>query len=391
MDINTKSNLTKLSWLSYSLTCVTGIAVVLPFVITQPAADYFKSDLGYIGFVFSFFMFGMLIFQFLNGYIVNFMSVRKEIYIGAVIYILCTTAMFFIHTAELLIPILILLGFCFGVIVTIPNFLIVHSFEGKDLSAKLNQLDLWFSIGSLVYPMIAGWMVEKYFSWQAVYFSVIIIFAVIVFLCTRAVLPNVSEEKSPTQKFSKWNINVWLVGIAIFFYFMSYIGYTYWVAAYLTKYQHLSESASDFGVTLFWIMYAVGCFISSFAVRFIKVNKYIIISAIISLAAYFIINHSTTVMMMYIAISILGLGCATIYSSSISYATLLVEHPSPRIVSFIITSSGVGTYLGQVYSSWVQTHWGIPAITMISAVFMAITIVCYLIIAFNDKIAIKHI
>jgi MFS family permease len=95
-------------------------------------------------------------------------------------------------------------------------------------------------------------------------------------------------------------------------------------------------------------------------------------------------------MTMYIAISILGLGCATIYSSSIGYATLLVEHPSPRIVSYIITSSGVGTYLAQVYSSYVEAHYGIPIITTFSAGFMILAIILYVIVAFNDKIAIKH-
>ena len=56
MDYRGKANLMRLTVMSYGLTCITGIAVILPFIIQQPAQEYFKSSAGYTGFVFSFFM-----------------------------------------------------------------------------------------------------------------------------------------------------------------------------------------------------------------------------------------------------------------------------------------------------------------------------------------------
>ncbi|MEI6055419.1 MAG: MFS transporter [Lentisphaerota bacterium] len=392
MDFREKGNLMKLTIMSYGMTCITGIAVILPFIIQQPAQDYFKSSAAYTGFVFSFFMFGMLIFQILNGFIVKVLKIRAQIYLTAVVYLICSLAMFMIHSIVMLIPILIILGLCFGLIITIPNFILVHAFEGKERSTKLNRGDFMFSIGSLAYPMIASFMLSRHFSWQAVYLSVVILIIIVVILCAKSVIPNVdATETAGVAKFSKWNMNVYMVGFAIFFYFLSYVGYTYWVAEYLTTNLKMSPTAADFGISLFWIMYAVGCFISSYAVKYIAVNKYIIISAIVSFIAYFVIYYSTGVMMMYVSISILGIGCATIYSSAISYGTLLVEHPSPRIISFFIASSGIGTYLAEVYSSWVQAQYGLSAVTVVSALMMLVTIVLMIVVAFTDKQAVKSI
>ncbi|HBM15673.1 MAG TPA: MFS transporter TsgA [Lentisphaeria bacterium] len=392
MNFKEKNNLIKLTIMSYGMTCITGIAVILPFIIQQPAQEYFKSSAAYTGFVFSFFMGGMLIFQILNGFIIKFLKIRAQIYLTAVVYIICSLLMFMIHSIVFLIPILIVLGLCFGLIITIPNFILVHAFEGKERSTKLNRGDFMFSVGSLVYPMVASVMISRHYSWQAVYLSVFVLILIVVILCYKSVIPDVdATETEGVAKFSKWNINVYMVGFAIFFYFMSYVGYTYWVAQYLTDNLKMSPTAADFGVSLFWIMYAIGCFISSYAVKVIAVNKYIILSAIVSFIAYFVIYYSTGVMMMYISISILGLGCATVYSSSISYGTLLVEHPSPRIISFFIASSGIGTYLAEVYSSWVQAKYGLSAVTIISAMMILLTIILMIIVAFTDKQARKSI
>ena len=56
-----------LTVISYCLTFVTGIAVILPFVVKQSVAGYFSASIGYIGYVFSFFMIGMIAAQFFNG------------------------------------------------------------------------------------------------------------------------------------------------------------------------------------------------------------------------------------------------------------------------------------------------------------------------------------
>ncbi len=55
--------------------------------------------------------------------------------------------------------------------------------------------------------------------------------------------------------------------------------------------------------------------------------------------------------------------------------------------SFFITLSGIGTWLGEVYSSYIQIHFGVPAIIYISAAFMLIVIIIMII---TSKISTIH-
>ena len=389
-----KNNLVRLTIIAYLLTLITGIAVILPFIIKQPAAAYFHSTMEYTGYVFSFFMIGMLIMQFCNGFIVKLISIKNEIYLMSAIYLICIILMYFISTASELIPILIVLGLCFGIIVTIPNFLIVHAFAKKERSSRLNRLDFSFSIGSMIYPIIAGYMIAAYLSWQSVYLSVLIIIAVIVILTVITKFPNLNiandVEKAEHSNFSKWNLNVYLMGIMMFLYFVSYVGYTYWITEYLVKDMHIPETSANYSITLFWLLYAIGCFVSSLAVKKIPVNKYITISDIIAFIAYFLVMYSNNVPMLYISISLLGLGCATIYSSGISYSTMLVSRPSPRIVSFIITSSGVATFVGEFYSSYIVGAYGLTSIIIVSAILMLAVAIIMVIVTCRDKVNTKE-
>lgn len=382
-----KKNLRNLAWLSYSLTTITGIAVVLPFIIKDAAAAYFHSSLEYMGYVFGFFMLGMMFLQWINGYIVKYISIRTEIYFLCLAYIIASGSMFLLPSAESLIPVLILMGAIFGAVITLPNYIIVNSFHGAERSSKLNKIDFWFSVGSLAYPLVAAWMLEQHFSWQAVYFSVSILVVIVALFAARSQLPNISDKANQGEtQFSKWTVNVWLIGLGVFFFFMSYVGYTYWLTDYITKYLHMSPATGDFGESLFWTTYAVGCFISSYIVHYIAVNKYIIISGILSVIAYFLVYYSTNIMMLYLSVSLLGLGCSTIYSSSISFGTLLLKKPSPRVVSFLVVASGIGTYTAQIFSTWVEGSYGMPALTVVSAVLMLLSVLSYVYVSLTNKI-----
>jgi MFS transporter, TsgA protein len=393
-DYKSKANLIKLTILSYSLTFIVGVAVTLPFLLKQPVATYFATTLETAGTIFSCFMFGMLINEFLNGYLVKFIKVKQEIFLAGLIFAACVIGMFFISSIYTLGILLFITGLCFGVLVHIPNTLIVHAFDKKIRSVKLNRLDLFFSIGSFVYPFIAGAMLASLCSFQQVYLTVLVIVLFIFIMTCIVKLPDLdstSDNGTKTeQHFSKWNINVFLVFFVLIFYFLSYIAFTYWVVDYLTSVLHISAQAANSGYAMFWIFYGVGCFISSFAVQFIKVGKYILYSIIVSFIAYVLVYYSVDATMMYISISILGLGCATVYSSSLSFGTLQILHPSPRLMSLFICGTGVATWVGEIGSSWIQAAYGIKSIIIISSLLMLVAMVLQAIVLLNQKIVEKE-
>ena len=384
-------NLRRLTIICYLLTTITGAAVVLPFVVKDNAALLLNSTQTYAGYVFSFFMVGMLLFEYCNGFIIKFISIKTEIFIICGVYVLCVISMAFISNMQMLIPILFILGLVFGMATTLPNYVFVNAFKGSSRSSRLNRNDMFFSIGSFVIPFIAGYMLADSFTWIEIYASVFIALAVIIILLCVTKFPDLEHTSNHIAKvhFSKWTLNVYLIGFAIFFYFVSYVGFTYWLQGYLTSIGIDIKSAT-LGVTLFWLFYGIGCYISSFAIKFIAVQKYVVFSAIISCFSYFFIFYNTNVILLYILVSILGLGCSTIYSSSISYGSLLLNKPSPRVISFFITTSGIGTFVGEFYSSYIQHAYGFSALVAISAAAMILTIILYLYVMRTQKINIDN-
>ncbi len=382
MNYSNPKNLKKLTALAYSLTCITGVAVILPFILKASAAKYFDTTLGTTGFVFSMFMFGMLITEFINGHIVKYIQVKHELFAACALFTLCVIGMFVIHNIYVFGALLFLCGLCFGAIVHIPNMLIVHAFPVKQRSSKLNRLDFFFSLGSFVYPMVASWMLLHQYSWQMVYASVIILVVFICGLASIVVFPNMNETSSNDDseegtQFSKWNLNVYLVFTMLIAYFLSYITFTYWVVDYLTTDLNMDKTAASFALSLFWIFYGIGCAISSWAVQYIKVDKYIMISAIVSLISYILVFYSLNVLMMYVSLALLGLGCSTLYSSNMSYGTMQVKKPSPRLVSFFLFGSGAATMIAESGSSFIESHFGLRVILMVSAGFMLLAIVVH--------------
>ncbi|HJO92942.1 MAG TPA: MFS transporter [Victivallales bacterium] len=383
------ANRINLTILSNALMVVCGIAVILPFVVKGVAAAEFKTTLSYTGFVFSFFMTGMLLGQIFNGFIVRIITLKNEILSIAVIYILCLIGLFMVKEISALIPIFILMGYSFGALVTIPFYIVSHSFDGKSRSSRMNVLDLFFAVGSVILPIAAGEMIVHNLNWKYVYVSVLILWVIIIGVLLLTKLPNINHAKNDIEDkthFSRWTFNVYLVGLAIFLNFLSFMGFTYWVVNFLTEYLHIPAETANFGLSLFWFFYGGGCMVASIGLMFIKVNKYIMYSAIVALVGYTLIIYSANGAMMLIAISVLGLGCSCIYGSCISLGTLLLKKPSPRLVSFFIASSGVGTMAAQFYSSYVKGTLGIPAIIKLSVIFMICVFVIILYVSISEKI-----
>ena len=393
MNTYNKINFKKLLIIVYLLTFLTGAVELIPFSIKLSASAYFKASPATTGYIFSFFMIGMLITTIINGILVKYIKLKHEIFITSIIYITCSVFIFYITNINSLIPVLFTLGICFGIIYTIPNFLIVEAFDKSTRSSKLNRSDFFFSLGTFIYPIIAGYILANNGNWQSVYLSAVIIFITIILLLFFTKLPDlkISSNNSEIIKYSTWTVNIYLVGGVIFFFVASYTGFLYWTVEYLTQNFHLKIESATFGVSLFSIFYAIGCMTSSFAIKYIKVYKYILYSAITAVIAYLLLIVSKNTFMAYFSISLLGFACSTIFSSSISLGTLLLKHPSPQLVSFYIATGSVSMIVAEVYSSYIFDRFGIIAVILTSICLMLITILIMLYIMTTSKEILKKL
>jgi TsgA-like MFS transporter len=360
---------------------IAGGGVVLPSIVKINAAQEFSATIGHAGYVFSFFIFGTMTTQFLNAYLIKVVKLKTELVLSAIIYCLSTFVMTYVNSIDILIPILFLMGMVFGIMVTVPFYLIVNTYNGKNRSAKINLLDFYFALGAVIYPIVAGQILSKNMHWHMVYIALIIMFGLIVVFLMFTKVPEVyTNSNKSAVAYSKWDYKIYLVMLAIFLNFVSFMGCNYWLVDFFNQKFSLSIDITSYSLTFFWVFYSIGCFVAGLLLRKIRVDSYLIISSLLAIFAYIMLLYSSTFVLSFVAVSMLGFGCSAIYGSCISYGTLLLEKPSPKLLSMFITVSGIGTLISQQYSSYVVKYYGVPLIIKISLflMFFVFLIVCTL-------------
>lgn len=387
-------NKIKISIVIYLMMLSCGMAVILPFVLKSSAASEIGISLSAAGYAFSFYMLGMLIGQMINGHIVKYLSLKAEMIIMAVIFLGCIGSMNYIHTVSALIAVEIVIGIIFGILVTLPFYIVIHTFEGSTRASQSNILDLFFGIGSFTFPMIAAKMLANNIDWRGIYFVIFLLWALLLVVMIFSKMPDISKvntelaEKNnieDKEHFSPWTFSVYLMGIVIFLDFVAFTGFNYFMPEFINLKYHISLSDAFFGLTVFWFCYAVGCGIAGIVVKIMAENIYIIFSSVIALAGIIMIFFATTPLILFISLGIFGYGCSTIYGSSIAFGSSILAKPSPRVVSFYICISGIGTWFGEFYSTWIHQRFGSEVIVVLSGVLLAILILLVMYVTVVEK------
>jgi len=392
MTKKTATNLLGLAILAFLLTFLTGGVNAIPFAgIKGFVVKDLHSTSAAIGYSFSVFMFGYLIGVIFNGIFIRFIKPKYTIYFAIIIYVIASLLLYSISSAFGLSSLMILMGFGIGVAYTIPNYIIVNSFEGKSRSSILNAGDFFYSVGGFAIPIISGLILSRGGSWIVVFLSLFIVLIIIAIITIITKFPNFTNSQKHDDKdfvpvvYSKWNLNVYLMIIMIFFYLMSYMGFSFWIISYLMKNFNVPIGYAVYGYSLFWIFYAIGCFISSFAVRVIKVHKYIMGSMCLAIVAYILLYFAGSAGFYCVAICILGFGCATVFSSSIGYGSQLIKTPSPMFISILLAGATVGSLVGETLSSYVQSAMGMSAVTVMSGIYMIIALLILSVIVIRNN------
>jgi len=358
------------------LVLITGATQTIPSTgIRDFVCHQFNATDTQIGDIFALFQVGYFIGVILNGYLFKILKPKIEILTTAGIYIVVSLLFYSTSSLTMLTVLIIIMGFGIGMAYTIPNFLIVNAFTGRARSSFLNLTDAFFSVGSFGIPVVAGFIFANNFSWQFVYLSLIIVFAVVIVLTSILKIPENFEIKSAASKkeYSKWNINILYMFLVLFFYLVSYMGFTYWAFKDMTSFYSATPTAAVSSIINFWVFYTVGCFLSGFMLRFIRVHRYILGSFTLAAIAYILILNAHTQTEFLIYISILGLGCSTIFASSISYSTQLIKKSSPILVSTCIAIAVVGTISGQFITSHLEGNFGLTSVIIFSLISMLIS------------------
>jgi TsgA-like MFS transporter len=368
--------------IAYFIFVFYGITTPLGSVMLIEIAGKYLVDTSIIGYIFAVGIVGGGIAALSSGFLLETIGERKMIFLGIITAVVAGVAITISNYLVIFALGMFLSGLSSWFLLAVGNHLIVQSFHGAKRSSQLNLLNFFFSIGALVTPTLASFMLENGIPWEFVFLTPFIPLGFLAMLAYSSTFNTSKEQEAPSSIVhqdsprEKWNRNNYLTGTALGLYCMLEISYTSWIVVHLRENLAVDIVAASLVLTVFYICQAAGRFIAGFIVRQVSLPIYIICCAFIGLiAAFFIIFSNSYITVFYLTI-LLGLGVASLYPCILSYGTLQVRYACPRIMTFFLTSGLVGNVLGMVLTSFLKQHLGVVACIVTTTITSALIIVC---------------
>jgi len=212
---------------------------------------------------------GFLIATLVTGIIADRFGLKSVIIFAGIFLGIGVGGYSFFESAILLSVSLFILGVGLGALELGPNAIIV-SLHHEHKGLYLNLMSVLHGLGSLIAPLIAGWLLSISVSWRLIYRWDILLIALFVIIFIFLRFPK-TEEKArldfrhiPQIAFKKGL--PWFYA-AITFYVAAEIGIASWLVIFLQEIQNIPVAASNQSLSLFFAMMMIGRLIGSFFVR----------------------------------------------------------------------------------------------------------------------------
>lgn len=379
--------------IAYLIFVFQGLIAPLGSVMIIEIARKYAVDTSIIGYIFALGIVGGGISALASGFLIETFGKRKTVFSGILVSLLAGVAITTSNYLAIFALGMFLSGVSSWFMVAVGNYIIVRACQGEKRSSQLNLLNFFFSIGALITPTMAGFMLERGVPWELVFlmpFVLLVVLAILAYSPAFGISSSPSyPEKKPLETIpeEKWNVSIYFTGIALGIYCLLESSFASWIVVHLRENLAVDIVEASVVLTVFYICQATGRFASGFIVRHVALNIYIIICSSIGLVAASLIVLSKSYMAVLYLTILLGLGIASLYPSILSYGTLQVKTASPRIMTFFLTSGIVGSVVGMLFTSFLKQHFGVLACIVTTAISLVFVIMCIGATMLKDQIS----
>lgn len=325
---------------------ITLFAVVL--TVNSPLLTYmaatFHLTLAQSGILYTTNFIGFVIFILIGGIIAD--KFNKKIVISISLIGLSISILLFslINNIYIAVLVMIFIGGFGGVIESGINALVAEIYPEKAVF-YINFSQVFFGLGALSGPILAGILVSSGISWQICYLGLGITVMVVAVLFTASRMPvKVYDEKITYRAFKGLitNKKFLLICLCMFLYTGSEVGSWGWLSTFLKRNLAFTAVKSSIAVGLFWFSMTVGRYICSFLSNRFKTRSIVIILALASGIATVLAGAVTGEFGVWIIIVIIGLTYSGLWPMIISYGNKLFQNSKGTVFSLFIGGGGIG-------------------------------------------------
>ncbi|QCI17910.1 MFS transporter TsgA [Buchnera aphidicola (Acyrthosiphon lactucae)] len=375
-----------LTWISFLSYAFTGALVVVTGMIMGNISDYFHLSISQMSNIFTFLNAGILISIFINSWLIEIISLKKQLVFGFILTIMATIGIVLSNSIFLFSINIFILGLVSGITMSIGTFIITHLYSGSKRGSQLLLTDSFFSMSGMIFPIITAYLLEKKIIWYWTYVCIGVIY-LFIFLLTinlnfikfKTDIKNIKEIKE------KWNFNVFLLSIAALLYILGQLGFISWVPQYATEIMNINIKKTGSLISGFWMSYMLGMWFFSFIIKFFNLYRiFMFLTSISTILMYFFIHSENFLNQQYIIIG-LGFFSSAIYTIIITLASLQTKKPSPKLINLILLSGTIGTLLTFIVTSPIVERKGLYMTLISSNILYAIVFFLSILIYLNTK------
>ena len=345
-----------------------------------------------LGFIFTAFTVGAALGQFTSVFYNRKFKKIQVIIASYIVLIPLTVILGFTASLIIILIIYCLAGYLLGVIWMQANQFILSS-KVRSKERLITIFLTFYPIGAFIAPFISSSIISSGFSWRFIYYLIIFMISVNIILYItlfgrKSESPAFrAEAKLPLKEIftdKTKNIVFILVFLAICFYCSSETIVATWTPTFLGLARTLPVQPASFALNLFWMFVVIGrliVLIIAGRINSIKIMLVISTLAIVAMIAFSFIYNKY---MIFILISLSGLGYSSLFPLLVSKGSTLYEKGRGLLATFLFLASNVGLSVAPAITKF-SSRYSMQLSISFSFILMAVVTLIILVIAFLLK------
>ena len=303
----------------------------------------------------------------------------KHIVLGCSGLTCVSLACIYLVDSYLLFPVwLLLAGLACGVNLTAAIIVITNIYNTRLRASMMLLTDSFYSMAGVLSTWLAGRFILQQLHWGSAYLLAFLVALLIICIAWFSSFPSTSRRESSELAGSSgkyWPAQIFLVGAAILVYLTGFVTIYSWIPNYTQAQFHLdADMAGGLVSRLFLGMFTGQLIMFCLALKFAP-TRIIFIAGVLATLLSFSLWNIDSAAGLTVSMFVLGLVTGGLLKLVIAFGTMLVSAPSPRMISFLIFNSALGTALAPALSAVIVARYDMVAALRFTSLCYCVMIV----------------
>jgi len=330
--------------LCFLITMVFGMVLTSYSPMLPSISKTFTLTLTQSGFIFSANFIGFVVFILFGGVLADHIGKKTILVLAVAGFALALIVFPFSSSFILACIVMAFIGGFGGIIETVTNA-VMSDINPTKACFYVNMTQVFFGIGAVIGPIIAGIVVASGINWQVYYFVMGLISIVLGLFLAMARVPNIRSEEGISWQVFKGLLSdkrFLLICLCMFLYTGSEVGSWGWMTTFLKENMNFDIVKSGIAVAAFWASMTVSRFICGYlTLKFSE--KWIIISlAFVSAIFVLLMGFELSETMMWIVIIGLGFSFSSQWPLIATFGSKDYPASSGTAFALLVGSGGLG-------------------------------------------------